>query len=71
MADFHITYYEKPTDKYCKGLNIEADSMIEALAIFNLDYNGIEPITVLNKKQFDRSLEIVLPEYKGVYEGAN
>ena len=49
---FHFTYFLPEDQNIAKGVNIEAESMIEAISIFNLDFNGIEPINVVNKNLY-------------------
>lgn len=49
---FHFTYFLPEDQNIAKGVNIEAESMVEAIAIFNLDFGGIEPINVVNKNLY-------------------
>jgi hypothetical protein len=40
---YHIVYYPTPESQFSTGINIEAESMIDALVKFKLD-KGIEPV---------------------------
>jgi len=55
MNTFHFTYFLNGDQNISKGVNIEAESMIEAIATFNLDFDGIEPINVVNKDLFSNN----------------
>jgi hypothetical protein len=49
MKTYHITFYKAIGDEYSTGVNIQAESMLEALAQFNLDFNGIDPFLIVEK----------------------
>lgn len=53
VKEYHIVYFKTPTDKYSTGLNIEAFSMLEALASFNKDYEGIDPFSIVEKTNYE------------------
>ena len=37
--EYHVTYYEKVGDRYSTGVNVKAESMLEAIAVFTKDYD--------------------------------
>ena len=49
MKTYHITFYKASGDEYSTGVNIQAESMLEALATFNKDFNGIDPFLIVEK----------------------
>jgi hypothetical protein len=49
MKTYHITFYKAFGDEYSTGVNIQAESMIEALAQFNHDFGGIDPFLIVEK----------------------
>jgi hypothetical protein len=49
MKTYHITFYKALGDEYSTGVNIQAESMIEALATFNHDFGGIDPFLIVEK----------------------
>ena len=53
VKEYHIVYFKTPIDKYSKGINIEAFSMLEALANFNKDYEGIDPFSIVEKTNYE------------------
>lgn len=44
---FHISYYSDKTMIYSKGKDIFADSMADALIIFNKEMPNVEPIYII------------------------
>lgn len=53
LKEYHIVYFKNTGDKYSKGVNVFAESMIEALASFNMDYEGIEPFSIVMKTNYE------------------
>lgn len=49
MKTYHITFYKASGDEYSTGVNIQAESMLEALATFNHDFGGIDPFLIVEK----------------------
>ena len=53
LKEYHIVYFKNTWDQYSKGVNIFAESMIEALASFNMDNEGIEPFSIVMKTNYE------------------
>jgi hypothetical protein len=49
MKTYHITFYKALGDEYSTGVNIQAETMLEALAAFNHNFNGIDPFLIVEK----------------------
>ena len=50
---YHITFFKSKDNRYSTGVNIEAFSMLEALANFNKDYEGIDPFSIVEKTNYE------------------
>jgi len=53
LKEYHIVFFKSVGDKYSTGVNIFAESMIEALSSFNMDYDGIEPFSIVIKTNYE------------------
>lgn len=53
LKEYHIVYFKNTGDKYSTGVNVFAESMIEALSSFNMDYDGIEPFSIVIKTNYE------------------
>lgn len=50
MKVYHVVYFAKVDDRVSKGLNIEAESMLEAIALFVKDYD-VDPFSIVLKTE--------------------
>ena len=50
MKVYHVVYFAKVDDRVSKGVNIEAESMLEALASFVMDYD-VDPFSIVLKNE--------------------
>jgi hypothetical protein len=50
MKVYHVVYFAKVDDRVSKGLNIEAESMLEAIASFVMDYD-VDPFSIVLKNE--------------------
>jgi hypothetical protein len=50
MKVYHVVYFAKVDDRVSKGVNIEAESMLEAIASFVKDYD-VDPFSVVLKNE--------------------
>ena len=50
MKVYHVVYFAKVDDRVSKGVNIEAESMLEAIAIFTKDYD-VDPFSIVLKNE--------------------
>lgn len=50
MKVYHVVYFAKIDDRVSKGVNIEAESMLEAIAIFTKDYD-VDPFSIVLKNE--------------------
>ena len=49
MKEYHILYFEEGETTFCKGMNIKAMDMVEAVKSFKRE-KGIEPFCVYSKE---------------------
>lgn len=52
MKKFHITWLIDPVNSLSTGMDIEAPTMMDALAIFKIKVNK-EPLNVVDKNQYN------------------
>lgn len=50
MKVYHVVYFTNVNDRVSKGVNIEAESMLEAIASFNMDYD-VDPFSIVIKTE--------------------
>lgn len=48
-STYHIAYYTDKSNIYSNGLDIKANTMLDALLDFNHKFKGIEPIYIIKK----------------------
>ena len=53
VKEYHIVYFKNTGDKYSTGVNVFAESMIEALASFYMDNERIEPFSIVIKTNYE------------------
>jgi hypothetical protein len=50
MKVYHVVYFANVNDRVSKGVNIEAESMLEAIASFSKDYD-VDPFSIVIKTE--------------------
>jgi Txe/YoeB family toxin of Txe-Axe toxin-antitoxin module len=50
MKVYHVVYFAKVDDRVSKGVNIESESMLEAIASFVKDYD-VDPFSIVLKTE--------------------
>jgi Txe/YoeB family toxin of Txe-Axe toxin-antitoxin module len=50
MKVYHVVYFAKIDDRVSKGVNIESESMLEAIATFVRDYD-VDPFSIVLKTE--------------------
>jgi hypothetical protein len=50
MKVYHVVYFAKIDDRVSKGVNIESESMLEAIATFVRDYD-VDPFSIVIKTE--------------------
>lgn len=50
MKVYHVVYFAKVDDRVSKGVNIESESMLEAVAMFVRDYD-VDPFSIVLKTE--------------------
>jgi hypothetical protein len=50
MKVYHVVYFAKVDDRVSKGVNIESESMLEAIALFVKDYD-VDPFSIVLKTE--------------------
>jgi hypothetical protein len=50
MKVYHVVYFTKENDRVSRGVNIEAESMLEAMAFFTKDYD-VDPFSIVLKTE--------------------
>jgi hypothetical protein len=50
MKVYHVVYFAKVDDRVSKGVNIESESMLEAIATFVRDYD-VDPFSIVIKTE--------------------
>ena len=50
MKVYHVVYFAKVDDRVSKGVNIESESMLEAIATFVRDYD-VDPFSIVLKTE--------------------
>lgn len=50
MKVYHVVYFTKDNDRVSRGVNIEAESMLEAIAYFTKDYD-VDPFSIVLKNE--------------------
>jgi hypothetical protein len=50
MKVYHVVYFANVNDRVSKGVNIESESMLEAIALFVKDYD-VDPFSIVLKTE--------------------
>ena len=50
MKVYHVVYFARLDDRVSKGVNIESESMLEAIATFVRDYD-VDPFSIVLKTE--------------------
>ena len=50
MKVYHVVYFANVNDRVSKGVNIESESMLEAIASFVKDYD-VDPFSIVLKNE--------------------
>lgn len=50
MKVYHVVYFANVNDRVSKGVNIESESMLEAIATFVKDYD-VDPFSIVLKTE--------------------